>query len=1091
MLKQVSFACILALILISLNPLYLRGQAVASAEISGVITDASGAAVPGAKVTATQMDTGLVRTTLTSSSGSYSLPNLPVGPYSLQVKATGFATYVRSGVLLQVSNNITLNVTLQLGQVTQQVQVKANASMVQTQSTAVAQVIDQRRIVELPLNGRQATQLVLLSGASYNTQNGSLASSKNYPTSVTISVAGGQVNGTNYLMDGGDNNDAFTNVNMPFPFPDAIQEFSVQTNSLSARYGVHPGAVVNVVTKSGTNQIHGDLFEFVRNGAFNARDFFAARQDTLRRNQFGGTVGGPLRKDKLFGFFGYQGTRTRTAPAQNISFVPTQAALGGDFSALESASCQHSGQARTIINPATGQPFANDFVSPSLFNPQALAILKYVPVASNSCGQVTYGIPNPQDEDQYIGRVDWNVSAKHQFFGRYFISNYNNPPVFNNDLLLSTRPGINDRGQSAVLGDTYSIGPTTLNSAHITWSRMRINRGPASDLISPRSVGINIFNLVPNSITLGVNGYFSAGCGTCAPGFFNDNSFQLADDVDMIKGRHHLSFGADWIHNQLNEINVGIGNGSYTFSGQLSGDALLDFMLGLPSGFTQGLPEDFNPRQNYLGAYVQDNVRVSSRLNFYAGLRWEPFFPETDVFGRGSHFSPAAFAAGTKTSRYVNAPPGLLFTGDPGIPTGYAYNKISVFEPRVGLVWDPSGNGHQTLRAGLGFFSDLPLIFYMVRFADAPPWGSSISLSSPAGGLTNPYLGYPGGNPFPLPLPPSRNQVFPPEGVYVNMPLNLHPTQMTQWDLTYQRQLSNNWMVSATYIGNKTSHVWVGSEQDPAVYIPGSCNGKPCSTVANTNQRRLLYVENPVAGSLYSTIGLLDDGSNAEYNAMLLTAQHRFSTHYTILANYTYSHCLSEGDTLGGPGGPSQQNPFDRNADRGNCNFDVRHIVNLSLVATMPRFANPWTNRLLGGWQIAPVISVHSGLWFSPMTGVDNSLTGVNLDRPNLVSDPYLRNTSTRQWITARAYLPNTIGTFGNAGRDSLEGPGYFDIDAGVSKFFNVREHQQLELRFEFFNLGNNVNFNNPDNSLRDSTFGLITSDVSPRILQFALKYYF
>ncbi|MGH9352384.1 MAG: carboxypeptidase regulatory-like domain-containing protein, partial [Terriglobia bacterium] len=355
-----------------------RAQAVASAQIHGVITDPSGGVIPGAQVQATETNTGQLRATVSNASGAYVLPNLPVGPYRLAVISRGFRTHIQSGIVLQVGDNIQANITLQVGAVSQQVQVSAGAEMVQTEDTSVSEVIDQRRINDLPLNGRQVTQLILLSGAAQTPPDlSNYVTTHNYPSSTTVSVAGGQENGNNYLLDGGDNNDSEDSVNLPYPFPDALQEFSVQTYGLSARYGLHPGSVVNVVTKSGTNQFHGDLFEFVRNGAFNARNFFAPMQDTLRRNQFGGTVGGPIKKGKLFFFFGYQGTRTRTAPPQLIDFVPTQAVLNGDFSAFESSVCQSSGKARTIINPSTGQPFANDFASPSLFSKQALALLKY------------------------------------------------------------------------------------------------------------------------------------------------------------------------------------------------------------------------------------------------------------------------------------------------------------------------------------------------------------------------------------------------------------------------------------------------------------------------------------------------------------------------------------------------------------------------------------------------------------------------------------------------------------------------------------------------------------------------------------------
>ncbi|MGH9470369.1 MAG: carboxypeptidase regulatory-like domain-containing protein, partial [Terriglobia bacterium] len=649
-----------------------------------------------------------------------------------------------------------------------------------------------------------------------------------------------------------------------------------------------------------------------------------------------------------------------------------------------------------------------------------------------------------------------------------------------------------NRSQSAVLGDTYSVTPTLVNSAHATWTRLRIDRGSASNFISPKDVGINIFNAVPNFVEMAINGYFDIGCGTCAPAYFNNNSVQLADDVDMMRGRHHLSFGVDWIHNQLNSSNVHLANGSYTFNGQFSGDALLDFILGAPNDFSQGNSAVVNFRQNYIGTYIEDDVRLSKRFNIQLGLRWEPFLPQHDIFNRQSHFDAGAFAEAKKTSQFVNAPPGLFFPGDPGMPGGVAYTKLADFEPRVGWVWDPTGSGRQTIRAGYGIFYDTPELFYA---ADASnnnaPWGSTIDIPSPAGGLTNPYLGYAGGDPFPLPIPPSRNATFPPAGTYYTYPLDLQPTYMQQWDFSYQRQLGNDWLISATYMGNKTTHLWTGEDVNPARYIPGTCSGKPCSTTSNTTQRRVLYLENSVTGALYSHIYQGDDGANAEYNALLLTAQHRFSAHYTILANYTYSHCISEGDFAGDLGGPQTQDLYNRNAERGNCGFDLRHILNLSFIAGTPQFANPWTERLLGHWQLSPIVSIHSGTWFSPSTGVDNSLTNVGLDRPNSVGNPYVKNTSTRQWIAAGGFVPNPLGTFGNAGRDSLVGPGYFDIDADVSRFFNISEHQRLELRFEFFNLTNQVNFNNPNGNLHSSTFGLITSDAGPRILQFALKYYF
>jgi Carboxypeptidase regulatory-like domain len=1074
-----------------------HAQAVAGAQINGIVTDSTGGAVAGAQIKTTQTETGQVRTTISNTNGSYVFPNLPVGPYSLVVASSGFNNYLQSGIILQVGNNVQINVTLRVGDVSQEIRVSADASLVQTQDTSISQVVDQRRIVDLPLNGRQATQLMLLSGASITVpNNGGLTSSKNYTSSVGISVAGGTAGGNNYLLDGGDNNDAFSNVNLPYPFPDALQEFNVQTSGLSAEYGLHPGSVMNVVTKSGTNQFHGDLFEFLRNGDFNARNFFAAKQDTLRRNQFGGTIGGPVKKDKIFFFFGYQQTPTRTAPPTSIDFVPTAAAYNGDFSTLESAGCQSSHRARAIVDPKTLQPFPNGMVSPALFSTPALNLLKFVPSTSDPCGQLTFGIPNPNDEYQYIGRVDWTRSAKHSLFTRYYITDYNNPPVYDGkNVLTTTRSGLFQRAQTLVVGDTYSFSPSIVNTFHATGTRLRVNRAPAPNLPSVVAAGVNMYNFLPNFLDLSVTGDFGMGCGSCAPGHFNRNTLQLSDDVNIIRGRHQMSFGVDWIHRQYNEWNLFFGNGEWTFNGSLSGDPMLDFMLGTPSLLTDGNPEVEAFRQNYFSIYAQNNFQVTRRLNIHIGVRWEPFLPERDAFGRGSHFSFSDFVAGNRTSKYVNAPPGLFFEGDPGIPSSaYTNRRWLDFAPRVGLAWDPTGSGRQSIRASYGIFYDTPEIYYDSRFSDASPWGSAVRLVAPAGGFANPFAGYPGGSPYPVPFPPTANQPFPSQGVYINLPLNMHHTYVQQWGLSYQTQVAGNWLVSASYAGNKTTHMYAAADQNPAVYVPGTCNGKPCSSVANTEQRRLLTMINPVAGPAYSSIFLSDDGDNATYQALVVTAQHRFSHNFTLLTNYTYSHCLSDSQIVFNDlsvNNSTYQNMANRNADYGNCDADVRHNFNTSLVVSSPKFASRWMNMLAGGWQFAPLFTAHSGFWFSPATGVDNSLTGLGNDRANVVGAPYVRNTNTRQWISASAFVPNPPGTFGNAGRNSLLGPSFYDLDVSLSRYFPIRERHRVELRFEFFNATNHVNFSNPVTSLSQSTFGRIMSAGDPRILQFAAKYSF
>jgi hypothetical protein len=1085
----------LAILIILGVPHMLLSQSSGGAQIGGTITDQSSAVVPNAQVQATQTDTGQVRTTVSSANGSYVLPNLPVGPYTLEVTGQGFQRYLQSGIVLAVGNEIQVNVVLQLGAVNQEVRVSAAASMVQTQETSISELVDQRRIVDLPLNGRQATQLILLSGGSANSpafaSGGSIAlvTTKTYSGSVAISVAGAQATGNNFLMDGGDNNDAFSNVNLPFPFPDALQEFNVQTSGLSAEYGLHPGAAVNIVTKSGTNQFHGDLFEFVRNGDFNARNYFATAQDTLHRNQFGGTVGGPIKKDKLFGFFGYQNTIQRTAPPQTISFVPTQAALNGDFSAREAAACQSNNKARTILNPATGLPFANDQVSPTLFSPQALALLKYVPVSSDPCGKITYGIPTPSNETQYIGRADWTQSARDQFFVRYFIVNLNNPPFFDGkDLLTTTSPGTEQRGQSLVLGNTYTLSTSLVNSIHLTGSRFRDNRSAASNFFSPPAVGINIASFVPNFTNMSISSAFAIGNGNGAPAHFNRNTLQFADDAALIHGRHQITFGVDYIYRQLNEFNVFNGNGSFSFNGQFTNDPLLDFMLGRSSQLVQGNPEQMGFRQNYIALYAQDNLQVNSKLNVHFGLRWEPFLPETDVAGRGEYFSQSAFNAGQKTAKYTNAPIGLLFAGDPGVPASYINGKLANFSPRIGFAFDPTGSGKQSIRASYSIFHDTPNLYFYAKWADAAPWGSTVTLTNP-GTLANLYGNYPGGNPFPFPFPPSKDQPFPTQATYYSFPINTRPTYAQIWGLSYQFQAGKDWLLSVDYLGSKTTHLWSGTDQNHAVYIPGS------STIANTNQRRLLYLQNPVAGTAYGQIQTLDEGNYSNYNGLILKARHRFAQNYTLLTSYTFSRCLQDGEIESndlGNNGPSYQNPYDRNADYGPCDSDLRHAFVGSLVIDSPRFENKLIRVALGNWEVSPIITAQSGSPFTPVSGIDNSRTGIGQDRPNLIGSPYLRNNTTHQWLNPQSFVENPVGTFGDAGWNSLIAPGYVNVDAALMRMIPVREAINLQLRFEAFNALNHTNFGQPSNNVSTTTtFGTILSSNPARILQLAAKLTF
>ena len=1087
----------------------LDAQAVSIAQVSGTVTDQSGSAVPNAQVRMIEVDKATVHSTVSDAAGQYVLPNLPVGPYRLEVEAPGFKNYTQTGIVLQVGTSVPLNVVLQVGALTERIEVNAAAQMVETRETGVAQVIDEKRINDLPLNGRQATQLVLLSGASFQPPGGnSMVGSKNYNSSTTISVGGGQVNGTAYLLDGGDNTDTMTNVNLPFPFPDALQEFSVETSALSARFGTHPGATVNVVTKSGSNSYHGDLFEYLRNGNLNARNFFAPVHDSLKRNIFGGTLGGKIISNKLFVFGGFQGTRNRSQPPTIFSVVPTPTALTGDLSTMTSAACQSNGQAITLKDPSTGLAYPGNKIPAGQLNQSALKLAtNYLPVTNDPCGKVQYGIPQTGDEDQIIGRVDWSHTTKHSMYGRYFLAQFSNPAVYDGkNLLTTTQPGNLQRVQSATIGDTYSFSPTFINSFHVTFSRRRDDRGPAANQIGPNDIGINMFQKVPNFLLVTVNGGapagFGVGCGTCAPGHFNVNTFQEADDVDIIRGRHQISFGVNFVRTQNNLISGFNENGTFAFNGNFTGYNLADFLIGKVNTFGQTNPTPDDLRTNIVALYVQDSFKMSNRLTINAGIRWEPTLPNTDKYGRGTFLDPARYAAGQVSTVFPNAPVGLVFPGDAGFPRSLWERHLMNFGPRFGLAWDPTGSGRQSIRIGGAILFDSAELFFDERKTTNPPYGGSITITQPAGGFSNPYLNYPGGNPF-----PSTNY-FPNFGVYIQMPRHTQPTYMAQWNVSYQRQFAGNWLASVSYLGNKTTHLWVGSEINPAIFTTGA-------TTATTDQRRLLYLQNPAKGIGYGSINQADEGANSHYEALLLSLNHRFGHGFTLLANYTDSVCVTDFDFTGELGGSPNSQPFNRGADRGPCNFDIRHVFNASMVATSTvKGSNPWLSRLLSGWQLAPIIRAMSGRRFSVLTGTDNSRSGLGNDRPIQVGPNAYASSSTCPLATQPcmrylapvgvAFIANPVGTFGNSGRNALQGPGALSVDVTLSRNFPIRERIRLEARAEAFNVINHANFDNPQNTLTSSQFGLITQTApapggslllpavgDPRILQFALKLHF
>jgi hypothetical protein len=1116
--RKLAAALVLGAALLLSAPPRARAQEVAVAEVDGRVTDPTGASVAGATVRIIEANTRQIHTYTTDTEGGYRFPGMPVGDYVLEVTAQGFKTYRQTGITLEIAHNVQQNVTLQLGATTDTVEVAANANMVETKENAVSQLIGQQAIQDLPLNGRNPTQLFILSGATSNmtVNGGDLTGSKNIQGSNgsgQFSVAGSQANGINFLLDGGDNNDSFSNVGMPIPFPDAIQEFNIQFEGLPAQYGLHPGGVVNVVTKSGANALHGDLFDYFRNGDLNARpEGYGAPgysvntqqpRDSVKRNQFGGTVGGRIKKDKLFFFAGYQGTRQRSDPSSNTAYVPTAAALKGDFSVLDGATST-GGCLKTarVLKDPSGNAYPGNQIPLSSFDAAGLKLAStYLPTATSPCGSYQFGYHSNNPDDNLIGRVDWSISDRQVFYGRYYLYHFDAVNPFDGHDALTTASASNqDLSQTMTAGDSYSFGAgTKVNSFHATFDRRRDNRG--SSLFSPKDLGVNMFINAPDYTQLSVSNYsgggFNVGCGTCASANFDVNTYQLSDDFTWIKGQHQIAFGFDGRKIQFNSFNYQQANGQFTFNGQTSGDGLADLLIGRFSGLTDGNVISDYLRQTVVAAYVQDSFRVARNFTLNYGVRWEPWDPTYDKYGRGNQFNWSLFQQGWHSSEYPTAPAGLVFSKDTAQdPYGskFTASHWTLFSPRFGLVWDPAGDGKQTIRAAFNLMHDTPEMFYPERWTTNSPYVSSLSLAS--GQFSNPFANYTlngvTGDPFP------GATVFPTQGAYVTMPQHIRPQYMMQWNLSYQRQLAKDLLVTVNYMGNGTRHIWGSTDINYAVgSVPGA-------TTSNTNNRRLTYLANPSTGQYYANIQQTDDGANAEYHGLFVTLQKRLSHNFTSQANYTWSHCVSSWDFAGELAGPVYQNPTNRaTGERGNCGFDHRQQLNFSIVATSPGVGSSFVKALTGGWQLSPLVGFGTG---NPIQltdgGKDISLSGQALDRPEVIAPDAVHpaQKSLAEYFNPAAFSCNgsnstctvSTGLFGNLGRNAVYGPGYINFDMALSRSFAMGDRWKLHLRADFFNMLNHANWGNPSTSITtSSTFGVISSFGSPRIIQLAAKVFF
>ena len=1052
-----------------------------TASLEGAVTDPSGRSVPAVNVTIQSEDTGLTRTVVTGEDGVYRFPALPVGTWRLRAEKPGFSTYVQAGIELTTNQAATQDIKLQIGAVSAEVQVTANAAMLNTETATLSQLVDQQRVVDLPLNGRTPQSLVFITPGAINV---GITGSQGgvYPTEQGAAVNGGGRMNVNYQMDGAAHNDTYVSENLPFPNPDAIQEFNVQTTNMSAEYG-NSTSVVNIVTKSGTNRFHGDAFEFLRNGDLNARNFFAPTHDTLNRNQFGGTLGGPILKDKLFFFGTYQGTRVRTAPASATAFVPTEAERNGDLSAISNQ----------LKNPFTGVPFPGNQIPASLLSAPVKYFLQGIPLPNGPGGLLTYTGPRSiQQDDQFMPKVDWN-HGRNQISGRYFYSRYSQPPDY-----ASAAKDFLDLGGGQLLhvgtlalNDTFTASPTLLFNTWFGWDSQvggSLSGDPTNNPITFAAAGVPIAvgasGIPPALEQLSVGGFFTLASGHL--GNFNRGDWQFREAVTVQKGRHELIFGGDVLRLLQDITNTNTQSGVFNFNGQLSGSNLADFLLGDAAVFQQGAGQYQNSRGMIYSLYIQDNWRVSRRLKLNLGLRWDPFWPYKEIHNRMLCFDP-----GQQSQRYPSAPVGLIYGGDPGCPAGTGRDtSLANFGPRLGFAYELAHN--TVLRGGAGIYYATTPTDQMngiggasapfsprfqlnnVRFED--PYGSA--------GIANPFPAqYTGG----IPPPPGPNVQFTlPILVTNSFERRFHAAALDTWNLLVERTAGTNWLFSAGYVGNAGYHLSLagnsgpGIEMNPAIYIPGQ------STTANTQARRR------VQG--LSSVTVTASDYNSRYDALQLNVERRLGRGLSLLANYTWSKQL---DNFGNGG--STTDPFNRNFDWGRSDLDHTHVFNFSAVWLIPgRLPGP-AGAVLNGWEATALGNWQSGAPFSILSGVDNSLSGVGRDRAGFtgtnLGQAKLSGLSHAQEIqkffNTQVFAPDAIGTFGNSGKNILAGPRSFNTDLAVIKNIRITERVTTQFRSEFFNAFNNVNFGQPGGTLGTPSFGKITSAGSPRILQFALKLQF
>jgi len=1111
--KTLLVCLLVGLIASSGNPQQVTGI------IRGTVYDPSGATVSAATVTVTQVETGFARTATSGAQGDFTLVELPVGHYRVQAEAKDFQKFLQEGITLEVNQTATVAVRLAIATDTRQIEVVADAPLIEGTSTNLGKTVGIREIQDLPLNGRHFTQLGLLQPgvapltAGLQQAGGSLRDGQAY------AVNGQRPESNNFLIDGADN---FNNVDGGFvlePPVDAIAEFRILTHTANAEFGHSTGSTTNIVTRGGTNAYHGSLWEFLRNDALDAKSFFAQSVEPLKRNQYGGTLGGPIHRDKTFFFLFYEGLRERAGETQKVS-VPSMNERGGDFGELCQSGFDSNGICKDrdpvthqlinqLINEFANQPVPfNKLLFPN--NPISQNLLAFYPFPNDGENTFVSTLNKSTDNDQFGARLDHYLTPRDVLNFRYIFSQGNIlDPLSTSGANVPGFPvGEEHRAQSFVATETHTFSPAVVGLARLSFLRNRFLFDEHVNHTTPASLGFGYAPSLEAAIGppfIQVAGYASVGDPITGPRNTYDSDVDASGSVTWVRGRHELKFGGGYNYDRLNLLQGIASNGFFVFAPVPFSNSFASFLFGQPVFFLQGGGDlSRNLRGKAVNLYAQDTHKLSSRLTINYGLRYELPFPYTEQKDRQNLWIP-----GRQSVVFPSAPAGLLYPGDPGVPRGLIRTDKKAFAPRIGVAWDPTDKGKWLISSAYGIFLDPYYTGEGGPLQDpvsAPPYLQTPQISFP--NFADPFHG---SNPF--------NQTFAEPMTLLVLDAKLGLPYAQDWNLNIQRSFGSNWLFEIGYIGTKGTKLPRFIEGNPAVSIPGE------TTQDNANQRRL-YSGCTVAPSsppcTYSSVGEISGTANSTYHALQTSLRKRFSQNFSMLGSYTFSKTLDDVSSFNITGSASEstagendlaQNPFDLSAEHGRSLFDARHRFVISYQWDLPFFshAQGWQGRVLGGWQVNGITTFQTG---TPFTVYDSAgvsaqggapeISGFPSDRPDLIGDPTkgicpngAHAGTPNCWFNAGAFQrldPNAqIGQFGNAGRNILTGPGIQQWDFSALKNFRFTESKNLQFRAEFFNIFNHANFGVPVNDLNSppNVVGQIQTSQPGRLVQFALKFLF